>query len=51
VENEIFRRLAQERKISAYKHKGEWATMNTLKNFLELNSLWNKSVAFWKVWR
>ena len=51
LEEEVFRKLVEERKIQAYKHKGSWKTMNTLKDNIELNELWNADRAFWKIWK
>ena len=50
LEDVVFKELARKEQISAYRHRGSWKTMNTLKDNLELNSLWNKSKAFWKKW-
>lgn len=47
LEKEIFARLAKQRKICAYKHHGKWKAMNTLKDYFELNSIWNAGRAFW----
>lgn len=49
LEREVFERLVQEKKIGTYKHKGNWKSMNTLKDNLELNSLWQEGKAFWRV--
>lgn len=50
LEEGVFLRLAKERKITAYRHKGKWLAMNTLKDSIELNTLWNSGKAFWKRW-
>lgn len=51
LEQEVFGALVRDRQISAYRHKGQWNTMNTLKDHLELTSLWNSGKAFWKIWK
>jgi|SRR3989344_2290011 len=51
LEEEVFRKLVKEKKIQAYKHKGSWKTMNTLKDNIELNELWRSGKAFWKIWK
>jgi glucose-1-phosphate cytidylyltransferase len=48
LEEEVFKKLVEEKKIAAYKHKGKWKSMNTLKDNIELNGLWEKGEAFWK---
>jgi glucose-1-phosphate cytidylyltransferase len=50
LENEVFEKLVELKQICAYKHKGEWKTMNTLKDNIELNKLWDNGKAFWKIW-
>ena len=51
LENEVFEHLAQVKQICAYKHKGSWKSMDTLKENIELNEMWSKGNAFWKVWK
>jgi glucose-1-phosphate cytidylyltransferase len=43
LEKEIFKTLAKDRQISAFKHKGFWKSMNTLKDVMEINEMWKKS--------
>lgn len=50
LEQEVFERLVRLKQIGAYKHHGQWKTMNTLKDNLELNKLWGSKRAFWKTW-
>ena len=50
LEDKIFPILAKEGKICAYKHKGEWKSMNTLKDNIDLNEMWANKKAFWKIW-
>ncbi len=51
LEDVVFPELAKNRQICAYKHKGQWKSMNTLKDNLELHDLWINGKAFWKVWK
>ena len=50
LENEPFRKLSQEGKMSAYRHHGYWQCMDTQRDrgFLELR--WQNNNAPWKVW-
>jgi len=50
LEKEVFEKLVKLKQICAYKHNGKWSTMNTLKDNIELNELWNNGKAFWKIW-
>ena len=43
LEKETFEALAKDRQISAFKHKGFWKSMNTLKDAMELNEMWEKN--------
>lgn len=49
LEDKVLPELAKLRQVCAYKHKGEWKTMNTLKDNIELNELWEKGKAFWNL--
>lgn len=49
LEKETFNDLAHMNQISAFKHKGFWKSMNTLKDVIELNQLW-KTTKPWVVW-
>ncbi len=49
-ENEPLDRLSKEGQISAYLHHGFWRPMDTLRDKLYLNKLWNSNEAPWKVW-
>ena len=49
LEADIFPQLAQEGKIAAYMHKGEFKAMDSYKDYVELNGLWSSGKVFWKV--
>jgi glucose-1-phosphate cytidylyltransferase len=49
-EREPLEKLAHEGKMSAYKHRGFWMPMDTLRDNTELNQLWDYGKAPWKVW-
>jgi glucose-1-phosphate cytidylyltransferase len=55
-ENVIFEReplenIAKDGQLNAYRHKGFWKSMDSLREKNELNSLWISGKASWKVWR
>lgn len=43
-------RLAQEGQLSAYEHRGFWQPMDTLRDKLLLEQLWEEKRAPWKIW-
>jgi glucose-1-phosphate cytidylyltransferase len=50
LEREPLERLARERQLIAYPHTGFWKCMDTYKDNVELNQLWEAGQADWKVW-
>lgn len=49
-EKEPLSGIAHQGKLSAYKHKGFWQPMDTLRDKQYLESLWHDRAAPWKVW-
>ena len=49
-EKEPMQRILAKGELHAYKHKGFWKPMDTLRDNTELNKLWNEKQAPWKVW-
>lgn len=49
-EKEPMQRLVLQKRIHVYKHTGFWKPMDTLRDNTELNDMWNKGVAPWKMW-
>lgn len=43
-------RLAREGELAAYKHRGFWKAMDTLRDKIVLDDLWRAGDAPWKVW-
>ena len=43
--------LAKQAKLMAYEHKGFWQPMDTLREKLYLDDLWNTGKAPWKTWQ
>ena len=44
-------RLAKEGELAAYQHEGFWQPMDTLRDKLRLEDLWQSGKAPWKVWQ
>lgn len=42
--------LAQSGELFAYKHYGFWKPMDTLRDKMQLEELWNNNQALWKIW-
>ena len=42
--------LAKNGQLGAYKHSGFWQCMDTLRDKIYLNELWNSDKAPWKIW-
>jgi glucose-1-phosphate cytidylyltransferase len=42
--------LAKEKELFAYKHHGFWRPMDTLRDKIVLNEMWEKGEATWKIW-
>lgn len=51
LEKDSFSRILKNKQLNAFKHLGFWRCMDTYKDNLELNELWKKSKAAWKIWR
>ena len=49
-EREPIEALARDGQLSAYKHRGFWQPMDTLRDKVHLESLWSSGEAPWKVW-
>ncbi|MDR1778122.1 MAG: glucose-1-phosphate cytidylyltransferase [Desulfovibrio sp.] len=47
LEKEPLQRLAAEGELSMYPHPGQWQCMDTLRDSIQLNELWNSGRAFW----
>jgi len=50
-ELEPMEKLAKQAKLMAYEHKGFWQPMDTLREKLYLDELWNTGKAPWKTWQ
>lgn len=49
-EKEPLERLARDGALAAYRHRGFWRPMDTLRDQRELEALWNTGQAPWKCW-
>lgn len=51
LEREPLERLAAEGQLVAYQHEGFFFAMDTYREYLHLNELWNRGDAPWATWR
>lgn len=49
-EREPLERLAAAGELQAWRHEGFWQPMDTLRDKLQLEALWNAGRAPWKLW-
>jgi len=49
-ERDPLENLAKDGELFAFKHHGFWKPMDTLRDNVQLNELWNKKEALWKIW-
>lgn len=49
-EREPLERVADMGELNAYKHRGYWQCMDTLRDKQKLEELWEKNKAPWKIW-
>ena len=50
-EREPLENLTRDGKVCGYRYKGFWKCMDTLRDKIELEKLWNSEKAPWKVWK
>lgn len=49
-EKGVLEDLSKRGEIMLYPHKGNWDCMDHERDFVNLNNLWDKNEAFWKLW-
>ena len=49
-EKDCLPKLSKLKQLIAYKHHGFWACMDTMREKIELNKMWNSKHKGWKVW-
>ena len=49
-EKEPLEELARTNKLAAFKHRGFWQSMDTLRDKMYLEDLWASGKAPWKIW-
>lgn len=50
LEHRPLEKLAEDGELVAYKHKNFWHCMDTMRDEIVLNEMWNKGKAPWKIW-
>lgn len=49
-EREPLENLAKDNQLAAYRHTGFWRPMDTLRDRIELENMWNSDKCDWKIW-
>lgn len=49
-EQEPLEKLAQQGELYAFKHEGFWKCMDTMRDKIQLNQLWDTNQSKWKMW-
>lgn len=49
-ERQPLNRLSEENQLTAFRHRGFWRPMDTLRDKVELEQMWQSGNARWKVW-
>jgi len=50
-EDDPLNKITEDKQLMAYKHDGFWKCMDALRDKIELNALWEKGNAPWKIWK
>ena len=50
LERGALERMAQDGQLMVYEHQGDWACMDTYRDFQYLNAMWANNQAFWRNW-
>jgi glucose-1-phosphate cytidylyltransferase len=50
-ERDPLENLARNRELTAYRHQGFWQPMDTLRDKVYLEELWNSGTPPWKIWK
>ncbi|MFC1741070.1 sugar phosphate nucleotidyltransferase [Nanoarchaeota archaeon] len=50
-EKEVLSKLTDQGKVAIYEHQGVFHSMDTYKDYTDLNALWNSGDAKWKAWK
>ena len=49
-ESHVLPKLAKDKELAFYKHENFWYTMNTYKEWEEMNEMWRSGNPGWKIW-
>lgn len=50
LETKPFENLVSKKQMALFKHDGFWHSMDTYKDYLDLNAMWDSGVRPWKIW-
>ena len=50
LETKPFERLVASKQMAMFRHDGFWHSMDTYKDYLDLNRMWDSGKRPWKIW-
>jgi glucose-1-phosphate cytidylyltransferase len=50
LEDMPFKRLVRKTQLGMMRHEGFWHCMDTMKDYMSLNKMWEQKTASWKIW-
>lgn len=50
LEEDTFKKLIDDQEFNAFKHNGFWKSMDTFKENMQLDDMWNNDEAEWVIW-
>ncbi len=51
LESEPLQQIARDRQLTLFPHEGFWAGMDTFRDWMDLNRMWDRGEAPWKIWK
>jgi glucose-1-phosphate cytidylyltransferase len=51
LEFSVLPKLVKKKQLCSYKHYGYWQSMDTLRDKMELDKMWRRNEAPWKIWK
>lgn len=51
LEHDVLPKIAEDRQLGIYRHKGYWQCVDTFREYNLLNASWDNGKALWKIWR
>lgn len=49
-ETDVLYAMVKDKQVMVYKHQGNWACMDSIRDLERLTKMWKENKAFWKIW-